>query len=513
MFKNVKCSLTSLLGSSYVEGIARANEFFGKMSYDEAMAIANEEVSFYDEAAQAKNDALLDVVGTQVITPMTPDNNDGAPTDAFRKAENKDASPLGGYGCFRLGEDGKLYLIGKSEHYHASLGHAFAGYKLIDNARKLGVLNATHNNTRGYITRLHERRIVAAANGISDDNDAALDEVIASKEKGVLNRIINLETGSLAVEAGVKMMLSRFYHLSPELPTPKYAGKTPVFFIMADVADGITGNYHGTTVLTQTFRGLWEDFREKAEAGDLWKVVSVRPNDVKDFEEKLNKYNSGKYKTAGFLHEIIMMNYGATKLEPEYLKAVYDLCHACDTPTLCDEIQTGMWYDTVFLFRKYGINPDFAVIGKGFPGGEYPASRIITTAEYDTLNQFGALVTNGQEELASLAYLITLKYVQEAGDELERVSNIFENGFKVLCDKYPAKLVKASGKGYNIALHFHTVEAAAEFTHELHEACIDASAQLYKANCVPGVLFKPPVITTEATAKYILKVLDEILAK
>ena len=89
MFKNVKCSLTSLLGSSYVEGIARANEFFGKMSYDEAMAIANEEVSFYDEAAQAKNDALLDVVGTQVITPMTPDNNDGAPTDAFRKAEKR----------------------------------------------------------------------------------------------------------------------------------------------------------------------------------------------------------------------------------------------------------------------------------------------------------------------------------------------------------------------------------------------------------------------------------------
>ena len=44
MFKNVKYSLTSLLGKSYVEGVARANEFFGKMSYDEAMAIANEEV-------------------------------------------------------------------------------------------------------------------------------------------------------------------------------------------------------------------------------------------------------------------------------------------------------------------------------------------------------------------------------------------------------------------------------------------------------------------------------------
>ena len=89
MFKNVKYSLTSLLGASYMESVARANDFFGKMSYDEAMAIANEEVDFYNEEAQAKNDALLSKVGTQVITPRTPDDNDGAHTDSFRKAENK----------------------------------------------------------------------------------------------------------------------------------------------------------------------------------------------------------------------------------------------------------------------------------------------------------------------------------------------------------------------------------------------------------------------------------------
>ncbi|MBR2849810.1 MAG: aminotransferase class III-fold pyridoxal phosphate-dependent enzyme [Clostridia bacterium] len=513
MFKEVKYSLSTLIGTRYMENVAKANAFFGKMSYDEAMAIANEEVVFYSAEAQAKNDALLDLVGTQVVEPMLPDDNDGAPTNAFRKAEDKSAAPLGGFGCFRLGEDGKLYLIGKSEHYHASLGHAFAGYKLIDNARKLGILNATHNNTRGYVTRLHERRIVEAANGILPGNDEATDAIIASTEKGVLNRVINLETGSLAVEAGVKMMLARFYQLSPELDAPKYKGRTPVFFIMADKADGITGNYHGTTVLTQTFRGLWEDFREKADAADMWKVVSVRPNDVEDFKQKLEKYNTGKYKTAGFLHEIIMMNYGATKLEPEYLRAVYDLCHAYDTPTLCDEIQTGIWHGSLLLFRRYGLNPDFAIIGKGFPGGEYPASRIITTAEYDNLNQFGALVTNGQEELAALAYLITIRFVQEIGDELDKNSALFENGFAALCEKYPEKLAGYQGLGCNIALHFHSVEDAAKFTKELHVKCIDASAQLYKPNCVPGVIFKPPVVSTEATIRKILSVLDEILAR
>ena len=79
------------------------------------------------------------------------------------------------------------------------------------------------------------------------------------------------------------MMLARFYKLSPEFPAPKYEGKTPVFFVLGDYAGGIAANYHGTTTLIQTFRGLWEDFREKADAADMWKVVSVRPNDVEDF--------------------------------------------------------------------------------------------------------------------------------------------------------------------------------------------------------------------------------------
>ena len=279
----------------------------------------------------------------------------------------------------RLGEDGKLYFIGKSEHYHASLGHSFPGYKLIDRARALGIPNATHNNTRGYITRLCEEKLVASANGIDWADEAAIAKVVSSTEHKVLNRVINLETGSLAAEAGFKMMLARFYKLSPEFPAPKYEGKTPVFFVLGDYAGGIAANYHGTTTLIQTFRGLWADLRDKAEGAELYKVVPVSINDIADFEAKIKLYNQGNYKTAGFMHEIIMMNYGGTKLEPEYLRTVYDLCHACDTPTMVDEIQTGMWYGSVFLFRRYGLNPDFAVIGKGFPGGEYPASKVITT--------------------------------------------------------------------------------------------------------------------------------------
>ncbi len=106
------------------------------------------------------------------------------------------------------------------------------------------------------------------------------------------------------------------------------------------------------------------------------------------------------------MHEIVLMNYGGTCLHKEYLQKAHELCKAYDTPIMVDEIQSGIWYEELFLFRKYELEPDFVIIGKGFSGGEYPASKIITTAQMDTLNQFGALVTNGQEELASLSYLI-----------------------------------------------------------------------------------------------------------
>ncbi|MEI3013840.1 MAG: hypothetical protein V8T36_03270 [Ruthenibacterium lactatiformans] len=87
----------------------------------------------------------------------------------------------------------------------------------------------------------------------------------------MLNTVINLETGSLAVEAALKMMLSRFYTIDGA--PAQYAGRVPVFVVMADNAGGVTGNYHGTTVLAQTLRGLWPDFYTAAQKNELYKVV------------------------------------------------------------------------------------------------------------------------------------------------------------------------------------------------------------------------------------------------
>ena len=508
MIQNIKRSLIDILGEDYIAAVCRAKAVLTGTKYEDLYAVAAEKVEFYPESFQNRQEELMELVGKQIVPPFETAEK-GAPTASYGAAQHNEMAPVSGLGAFRLGESGRLYFAGKSEHYQIPLGHEFPGYKLIENAKALGILNATHNNTRGFITRTLERRLVACANSM-DPADPKLDEIMAKKEPGVITGVINLETGSLACEAALKMMLSRFYSLDS---TPaRYDGKTPVFLIMADNAGGITGNYHGTTIFAQTLRGMWPKFYGSAEENELYKVVSVPINDAEGFAKIMEQYNSGKYKTAGFCHEIILMNYGGIRLSEEYLHRAYELCHATDTPILCDEIQSCAWYDGCFLFKKYGLTPDFVSVGKGFPGGTYPASKILVSGAYDSLSQFGALVTNGQEELASLAYLITMEFIYANGEFIEQSGRYYHDRTIELAKNYPEICIGVEGDAHMTAICFASVEDAVKFTGIMNkQLCVDVSAQTYKPNCPPVALTKLPLITTPTMADKLLDLVNKAL--
>ena len=495
MRNDVAMSLEDLLGKEYTQAVAEAAVSLLDVDSGVAEHCVRDKVAFFPESYAEKMDKMLEKIGQIVTKPFTGEM-DGAPTKAFAGAANHAASPVSGMGYYRVGQDGRLYVIAKSEHYHTPLGHFFPGYQLIDYARTLGISNATHNNTRGYITRLCEQELVRNANGLKKSQKKELQQILDSEEPHVLNRVINLETGSLACEAGIKMMLARFYRLDKTFPEPKYSGRIPVFFVMGDYEGGRMANYHGTTIIAQTFRDMWPEFYKKNEENGIYKVVPVALNDIADFRKKYDKYNQGEYKVAGFIHEIILMNYGGIRLEEAYLQEAYEICHAGDTPIMCDEIQSCMWYEGMFLFRQYGLNPDFSVVGKGFPGGQYPASRIITTAEMDNLNQFGALVTNGQEELASLAYLITMAFVEENGRHVSEVGHYYEKRVKSLEKKFPDVIDYVEGEQLLSAITFKNVDETVCFVGKMNDRCFDISAQVYKAFCPPAALLKLPLIAT-----------------
>ena len=511
--KNICKSLRDLLGTEYISAVCEAQAFLTGEDQNKFESIADEKVEFFPESFQFNLDKVLDSVAIKVCSGLK-NSSDGAASASFTGAQHNEMAPLAGLGAVRIGENGKAYLAGKSEHYHASLGHHFPGYRLIENAKKIGICNVTHNNTRGYITRILERELIRVANGLAKNDLAGLEKVLASKEEHVLNRVINLETGSLAVEASLKMMLARFYRLDSTYDAPKYNGKTPVFLVMADNEGGKQANYHGTTILTQVLRGMWPGFADKLEAAEIFKVVPVKINDIDFFAEAIEKYDNGDYKIAGFFHELVLMNYGGIKLSQEFVTAAHSLCKKNDIPITVDEIQSCMWSPELFMFKEYKTHPDFVSVGKGFPGGQYPASKILTTAAMDSLNQFGALVTNGQEELASLSYLITMEFAEANSAETAEIGQYYNAEAAKLVAKYPEIIEELEGEAHMTTFVFKSADMTNKFTAYLNkECCIDVSAQTYKANCPPVALTKLPLISSRKTVDYVISKMNEALRK
>lgn len=509
-FHAVACSLADLLGNDYLAAVCDARAALSGESVDALQACAKVVVEFYPSERHQQQIDLLPHVGqawgTRAFTSAA-----GATTRKFIEATKTGMAPVNGFGFFRAGEDGRLYLTTKSEHYHAPLGHAFPGYQLIDIAKRLGIPNATHNNTRGHVTRLLEEELIRTAHGIAGDDGAALEAVLASQDLQSANRVLNLETGSIACEAALKMMLARFYQVQDDAPVPVYHGRTPVFLVVGNEDGGLPANYHGTTVLAQTLRGMWPELLALMEQHGMLCVRAIRPNNLDDLAAAFTQYEQGPYKIAGFTHEIIMMNYGARVLSRDFLQRAYALCQAHDVPTFVDEIQSCLWAPGLYLFREYGLRPTFVSVGKGFPGGEYPASRILFSAAMDTLPQFGALVTNGQEELASLAYLITMRWALANTEVTRGIGDYYEARVRAFAAAHTETIAEVTGQRQMSALAFHDLATAKAFTTRLNTMGLDISAQTYKADCPPVVLTKLPLTACREVVDFVVAGMEEAI--
>jgi len=499
-FHNTSLSLSDILGKPYTHAACSAYAKLSGRSETDLKAIADKKIEFYPIQFQNRLKELIPFIGKKIVETSYFTSSSGAASNSFNTASHIMQAPLSGMGYLKVTESGSVQAITKSEHYHAPLGHNFPGYQLIQNAQAIGISNITHNNTRGHITRLLESELIAIANS-GQENDRKI------------SRVINLQTGSLAVEAGVKMMLNRFYKSDPVIKTPvPYAGKIPVFLVMADYEMGKQANYHGTTILTQTMRGLWPELYQKFESAEAYKVVPVPINDFNAFKKIVATYDAEQYKIAGFIHELILMNYGGIAISKEFLQSAYELCDKHDIPTLVDEIQSCLWAPDMFLYKEYGLNPDFVSVGKGFPGGQFASSKILLSEKMDNLSQFGALVTNGQEELASLAYLITIQFVKQNREITRNIGDYYEAKLHNLAEKHKNIIIKREGNRHLGALIFESAEKAATFAQVINAKGFDISAQTYKANCPPAALTKIPLIADVNLIDALVTCMDEVLS-
>lgn len=494
-FVPVSVSLRDLLGAQYIVAVARGHALLHGSDEGAAVELACRAVDLLPESFQQQQVRLLEKVGQQIAEPLA-DSAGGATTAKYAAATRKAMAPVSTAGMFRLAEDGRLHLITKAEHYHVSLGHGFPGWRLLEHARQLGIPNATHNNTRGHVTRLLEEQLVAA---------------VGAGGSG-LDRVLNLETGSLALEAAIKIVLARFYRAQVDSPEPKYEGRVPVLLVMADEEGDITAGYHGTTLIAQTMRGMWPAIRHSAEKHGIYRVRAIRPNNIADLEHVFREDDSGHTKIAGFFFELILMNYGATALRLEFVQRLQTLCEQHDVPMIIDEIQTGLWSPRLFMFREYGLKPAMIGLGKGFPGGEYAASRLIFSGELDLLPQFGALVTNGQEEIASLAYLVAMRWAVANAEVTSAIGEYFEERIREVADGHRALVKGVDGRRQLLGIQFYDVSAARAFTKEAEALGLDISVQTYKTSIPPAALTKLPLTAPPEAVDLVAQKLNAALA-
>jgi len=507
-FVPIKMSLSDLAGVDYLNAVCGAQAALTGRAIGPLRRLARESIEFFPSAMQKRLQALLPRTGKKVVSALRRTAG-GATTRAFEAATRVEQAPLNGYGYFRVGEDGRQYFTLKSEHYHAPVGHAFPGYRLINIARLLGIPNATHNNTRGYLTRKLEMELIRTARGMASGEQAALKRIVTGKSSSGVNRALNLETGSLAMEAALKLVLARFYASQPEQSHPRYAGRIPVLVVLGNDQGGLQANYHGTTITAQMLRGMWAPWRERMEKRRLLMVRNVRPNAPADeLKAMLNRYDRPPYKVAGFFHEIIMMNYGGRLLTPEFLRRAYAECRKRDIPTCVDEIQSCLWHPDLFMFKEYGLEPDMVAIGKGFPGGEYPASRLLLNSRLDVLSQFGALVTNGQEELAALAYLITMHWAEKNAEITRAVGDYYEQRLRGWAARRKGIVTGIHGRRHLLGIEFGDINQSREFVRQLKIHGLDISVQTYKTDCPPVALTKLPIIAGYEEVDWVMGLME-----
>jgi acetylornithine/succinyldiaminopimelate/putrescine aminotransferase len=129
----------------------------------------------------------------------------------------------------------------------------------------------------------------------------------------------------------------------------------------------------------------------------------------------------------------------------------------------------------------------------------------------DTLPQFGALVTNGQEEIASLAYLITLRWAQENTEVIREIGDLYESRMREVAAKYPAIIAGISGQRHLLGLEFHDIATARACTEALNRAGLDVSAHTYKTECPPVALTKLPLTACPVVVEFVVQRLTDTL--
>lgn len=208
--------------------------------------------------------------------------------------------------------------------------------------------------------------------------------------------------------------------------------------------------YHGCTgfALSMMARGPMRDFAEPLVPD----FTEVRYGDAADLAAKISA------RTAAVVLEAVRTDYDGRRPAAGYFAEVRRLCDAHGAKLIIDEVVCGMGrLGHLWGCELWGVEPDMLVLGKGFSGGAYPMSAVVTRPEcldffgespYRTISSFAW--SNVGARVSHAALLETERLLPR----LAALGDRLESDLADLQARHPALLAGVRRTGMLFALDF-----------------------------------------------------------
>jgi len=335
---------------------------------------------------------------------------------------------------------------------------------------------------------------------------------------GRLNRVINAPTGSLAVEAAMKLALINrpeahrfitFYHA--------YHGSTLATMAAGWMPTQTPGRFGpGVKFLPfmQNFVRVPNPYCYRCPLGKTFPGCSAEC--AAPLRDTIRRGVDGP--VAAIMLEPVQGNGGQIPFPAPFAQEVRRICDEFGILLIFDEIQTGFgrtgrWFAAELL----GVTPDILVLSKSLGGG-FPIAAVVAD---DRLKQFEPtgedVYTFGSNPVAQAAALKVIEILERdrIPERAARMGAMFTRGLLDLQKQYP-QIGDVRGPGLFIGMEMvkdpETKEPAPAEAKRIVEEAWKRGVILACASALPNVIkIKPPLIIEEAEVSLVLDVLADAL--
>jgi putrescine aminotransferase len=310
--------------------------------------------------------------------------------------------------------------------------------KILDLTGGIGVLNHGHNHPRILSARrnFNKMKRMEVHKNFFSPYLAALSHNVAELLPGDLNISYFPNSGGEAVEGALKMAY-------------KFHNGNRKFVLHSDIS------FHGKLLGAASLTGSPE---LSFKFPQIPNVESFEYNNINSIKEKIDKLRTQTNQSD--IYGIVLEPFNASSMRncsKEFLLELRLLCDKEKIILIFDEVYTGwgrMGY--LFYFMKYeNLLPDILTYAKSFGGGKasiagYTAREEIYRTAYDNLNDATLHSTTYYgfgEECATAIEAINIIVEDNLISKSKILGNKFEDGLKILHQKYPKIINEIRGEG------------------------------------------------------------------